>query len=123
MLGILVVIQSTTGRPPLQLKLSGHRSLIQHALRQSRRIFHFEARKVTLPVTVSTVPTIPMVSYNPARDTLSEPALALFRLHVERTGNIDVDGTNREAYRELAGAEVMSRFVGRGEEPAAEIRG
>ena len=35
MLGILVVIQSTTGRPPLQLKLSGHRSLIQHALRQS----------------------------------------------------------------------------------------
>jgi hypothetical protein len=35
-LGILVVIQSTTGRPPLPLKLSSRRSPIQPALRQSR---------------------------------------------------------------------------------------
>jgi hypothetical protein len=32
---------------------------------------------------------------------LSEAALALFRLHVERKGRIDVDDSNREAYREL----------------------
>jgi hypothetical protein len=45
---------------------------------------------------------------------LSEPALALFRLHVERRGTIDVDA-NRETYRELARARVMvagNRFAG-----------
>ena len=34
MLGVLVVIQSTTGRPPLQLKLSSIRSSIRHTMRQ-----------------------------------------------------------------------------------------
>ncbi len=33
---------------------------------------------------------------------LSDAALALFRLHVERKGRIPVDETTRELYRELA---------------------
>ena len=33
--------------------------------------------------------------------------LALFRSHVERHGQIDVDDTNRETYRELARAGLM----------------
>ena len=33
---------------------------------------------------------------------LSQAALALFRLHVERQGNIPVDDSTREPYRELA---------------------
>ena len=47
--------------------------------------------------------------------TLSEPALALLRLHVERHGQIDLDDSTREAYRELARAELMAAghsFVG-----------
>jgi hypothetical protein len=46
---------------------------------------------------------------------LSTEAQALFRLHVERMGKIDVDDCNREAYRELeaAGLVMNSRpFVG-----------
>ncbi len=39
--------------------------------------------------------------------TLSECALALFRLHVERRGDIIVDDTNREPYRELERAGLM----------------
>jgi hypothetical protein len=39
--------------------------------------------------------------------TLSPAALALFRLHVERHGQIEVNDTMREAYRELARAGVM----------------
>jgi hypothetical protein len=39
--------------------------------------------------------------------TLSAEALALFRLHVERHGNIRVDDENRETYRELARAGLM----------------
>ena len=39
--------------------------------------------------------------------TLSPAALALFRLHVERQGQVDVDDTTREAYRELARAGLM----------------
>jgi hypothetical protein len=38
---------------------------------------------------------------------LSEPALALFRLHVERKGQITVDDSTREPYRELAKAGLM----------------
>jgi hypothetical protein len=38
---------------------------------------------------------------------LSESALLLLRLHVERKGDIAVDGSTREAYRELAGAGLM----------------
>ena len=34
--------------------------------------------------------------------TLSEPALALFRLHVERQGRVEVNDQTREPYRELA---------------------
>ena len=37
---------------------------------------------------------------------LSHDALALFRLHVERHGDIDVDA-NREVYRELERAGLM----------------
>lgn len=46
---------------------------------------------------------------------LSEPALALFRLHLARLGRIDVDDSNREAYRELeaSGLVLLGRpFVG-----------
>ncbi len=39
--------------------------------------------------------------------TLSQPALALFRLHIERQGNILVDDSNRAAYEELARAGLM----------------
>lgn len=38
---------------------------------------------------------------------LSEAALALFRLHVERQGRIDVDDKSLEPYRELARAGLM----------------
>jgi hypothetical protein len=38
---------------------------------------------------------------------LSASALALFRLHVERHGDITVDDTNRATYRELARAGLM----------------
>ena len=38
--------------------------------------------------------------------TLSESALALFRLHIERHGDVNVDA-NREAYRELERAGLM----------------
>ena len=37
---------------------------------------------------------------------LSEKALALFRLHIERHGDVDVDA-NRETYRELQRAGLM----------------
>jgi hypothetical protein len=37
---------------------------------------------------------------------LSQKALALFRVHIDRHGDIDVD-TNREAYRELERAGLM----------------
>ena len=40
-------------------------------------------------------------------NTLSEDALALFRLHVERWGQIAVDDSTREPYRELARAGLM----------------
>jgi hypothetical protein len=46
---------------------------------------------------------------------LSEAAIALFRLHVERKGNVAVDDSNREPYRELerAGLVMNSRpFAG-----------
>jgi hypothetical protein len=39
---------------------------------------------------------------------LSKEALALFRLHIERHGDIDVDDSNREAYRELERAGLMA---------------
>ncbi len=38
---------------------------------------------------------------------LSHEALALFRQHIERHGDIEVDDSNREAYRELARAGLM----------------
>ena len=38
--------------------------------------------------------------------TLSKSALALFRLHIERHGDVDVD-ENRETYRELERAGLM----------------
>ena len=39
--------------------------------------------------------------------TLSPAALALFRLHVERGGHLEVDDTTREPYRVLARAGLM----------------
>jgi hypothetical protein len=39
--------------------------------------------------------------------TLSESAIALFRLHVERQGDIDVTDSNCESYRELEAAGLM----------------
>ena len=38
---------------------------------------------------------------------LSEAAVSLFRLHVERKGGIAVDDSTREPYRELAKAGLM----------------
>jgi hypothetical protein len=38
---------------------------------------------------------------------LSDAALALFRLHIQRRGDILVDDSNRETYRELARAGLM----------------
>ena len=38
---------------------------------------------------------------------LSKQALALFRQHIERRGDIMVDDSNRKAYRELARAGLM----------------
>jgi hypothetical protein len=43
----------------------------------------------------------------PEQVTLSEPALALFRRHVERKGSLPVDDSTREPYRELARAGLM----------------
>ena len=40
--------------------------------------------------------------------TLSEAALALLRLHLEQHGQVGVDATNRELYRELERAGVMA---------------
>lgn len=38
---------------------------------------------------------------------LSDSALALFRLHVARQGKVDVDDSNRNAYRELERAGLV----------------
>lgn len=43
----------------------------------------------------------------PQAAMLSDAAVALFRLHSERMGKIDVDDGNREAYRELERAGLM----------------
>ena len=40
--------------------------------------------------------------------TLSEAALALLRLHLVQHGQVGVDATNRELYRELERAGVMA---------------
>jgi hypothetical protein len=40
-------------------------------------------------------------------ETLSEAAVSLFRLHIERNGHIAVDNSTREPYRELARAGLM----------------
>jgi hypothetical protein len=55
------------------------------------------------------MPFIPpaLTRYNPGMETLSEAALTLFRLHVERRGQIPVDDFTREPYRELAKAGLM----------------
>jgi hypothetical protein len=39
---------------------------------------------------------------------LSRAVLAQFRLHIERRGNILIDDTNREPYRELERAGLMT---------------
>ena len=39
---------------------------------------------------------------------LSAEALALLKLHVERKGDIDVDDSNREIYRELERAGIVA---------------
>ena len=39
--------------------------------------------------------------------TLSPAAVALFRLHIERRGDVDVNDSNRELFRELARAGLM----------------
>jgi hypothetical protein len=43
----------------------------------------------------------------PVTLTLSDAAINLFRLHYERHGNIRVDDSNRETFRELARAGLM----------------
>lgn len=44
----------------------------------------------------------------PETTTLSEAALSLLRLHLERHGQVDVDETNREIYRELERAGIVA---------------
>jgi hypothetical protein len=39
--------------------------------------------------------------------TLSDDALALLKRHLERKGDIAIDDSNREPYRELARARLM----------------
>jgi hypothetical protein len=51
---------------------------------------------------------------------LSIAALALLRLHAGRRGEISVEGSNREVYRELARAGLM--VVGRGVRGRREAR-
>jgi hypothetical protein len=54
---------------------------------------------------------------------LSKDALALFRLHIERRGDIMVNDSNRETYRELARAGLMvagNSFAG-GEESVYHV--
>ena len=57
----------------------------------------------------SALPRADLRGYNHATDsfTLSEAAVVLLRLHVERRGQIPVDDTTREPYRELARAGLM----------------
>ena len=43
----------------------------------------------------------------PETITLSDAALALLKLHLERRGDIRVDDSNRASYRELARAGLM----------------
>ncbi len=48
-------------------------------------------------------------------NNLSDSAIALFRLHIERMGKIDVDDTNRACFHELehAGLVLLGRpFIG-----------
>jgi hypothetical protein len=53
---------------------------------------------------------------------LSQKALALFRLHVERHGDVDVDA-NRETYRELerAGLMVVGNTFAGGQDSAYHV--
>jgi len=52
----------------------------------------------------------PVLVRIPVMNHLSDSALALFRLHVERMGRVDVDDCNRDAYCELERAGlVMNR--------------
>lgn len=55
------------------------------------------------------VPAAALPRYNPAMETitLTEAAVALFRLHVERQRQIPVDDSTRESYRELERAGLM----------------
>ena len=46
--------------------------------------------------------------------SLSEPALALLRLHVKRMGNIDVTDSNQEAYRGGTEGDILSARRGLG---------
>lgn len=51
----------------------------------------------------------------PTTTRLSEKALELFRLHIRREGDVDVDDANRDAYRELESAGLVLKgrpFVG-----------
>ena len=54
---------------------------------------------------------------------LSHEALALFRQHIERHGDIEVDDSNRETYRELAraGLMVVGNSFARGEESVYHV--
>jgi hypothetical protein len=55
---------------------------------------------------------------------LSQKALALFRLHVERHGDVDVDA-NREVYRELerAGLLVVGNTFAGGQDSVYHVTG
>jgi hypothetical protein len=54
---------------------------------------------------------------------LSHEALVLFRQHIERHGDIEVDDSNRETYRELAraGLMVVGNSFARGEKSVYHV--
>jgi hypothetical protein len=54
---------------------------------------------------------------------LSHEALALIRQHIERHGDMEVDDSNRETYRELAraGLMVVGNSFARGEESVYHV--
>jgi hypothetical protein len=61
--------------------------------------YPFRRFPVSIRVSAYPAPPIPLQS--------APAAIALFRLHVERQGQIAVDDTNREQYRELTFAGLM----------------
>jgi len=113
---ILVVIQSTTGRPPLQLKLSTQRRQSQPGLRQSRKI-----NGVKRHIIVDTLGLVLVVAVSAAcADDGTYAPQVLRRLtaeHLTRLEEVRADNKYRnnslDAYLEGSGAGYRLRLVKR----------